>query len=148
MQQTSIDRWLRNRFVYVSKVYCNSLPADKPDGAVLEDAGDDSPGRYRYCFTVYDDRQMNELTARLEVANITYTSRVSERDGTAAKLFGDPGKSFTLRVAWIAFIILIISIAVSGLPVRIWKHLAAEDDSAKASKKPAAAAPAKEKEPD
>ena len=32
------------------------------------------------------NRQMSELTAHLEVANITYTSRVSEKGGTVEKL--------------------------------------------------------------
>jgi hypothetical protein len=57
---------------------------------------------------------MSELTALLEVANITYTSRVSERTGTASKLFNNPEKSFSLQVAWMIFISIIIAIAFSG----------------------------------
>jgi hypothetical protein len=84
---------------------------------------------------------MSELTAMLEVANITYTSRVSERSGTAGKLFNNPEKSFSLQIAWAALILIIITIAFSGLPVRIWTYLSAEEDAP--PKKPAATAPAK-----
>jgi len=128
MQQTSIDRWLRKAFVYVCKVYCNTLPHRVPDGVTLEESVDEGAGRYRYCFTVTNDRQMSELTALLEVANITYTSRVAERPGTLGKLFNNPEKSFSLQVAWLLFIIFIISIAFSGLPVRLWEHLSAEEE--------------------
>lgn len=144
MQQTPLDRWLRKEFVYVCKIYCNYLPADLPEGVHLDDAGDESPGRYRYCFTVRNDRQMSELTARLEIANITYTSRVAERGGTAGKLFNNPDKSFTLQIAWLVLIFFIIAISFSGLPVRLWKYLSAEDGEETAKKpKPAAVAPAK-----
>ncbi|MDH4410261.1 MAG: hypothetical protein QE273_11655 [Verrucomicrobiales bacterium] len=142
MQQTSIDRWLRKAFVYVCKVYCNTLPIRVPDGVTLEESGDDAAGRYRYCFTVSNDKQMSELTALLEVANITYTSRVSERAGTVSKLFNNPEKSFSLQVAWMIFISIIIAIAFSDLPVRIWTYLSADENETPV-KKPAATAPAK-----
>ncbi len=142
MQQTSIDRWLRKEFVYVCKVYCNTLPQDIPHGVVLDEADDESAGRYRYCFTVHNDRQMTELTARLEVANITYTSRVSERAGTAGKLFNNPQQSFTLQIGWIVLILTIIAIVFSGLPVRLWTYLSAEEEVPGKSKKAKAVAPA------
>jgi hypothetical protein len=85
---------------------------------------------------------MSELTALLEVANITYTSRVSERAGTVSKLFNNPEKSFSLQVAWMIFISIIIAIAFSDLPVRIWTYLSADESEAPV-KKPAATAPAK-----
>lgn len=143
MQQTAIDRWLRKEFVYVCKVYCNTLPPSLPDNVLLEEAGEDSSGLYRYCFTVRNDRQMSELTAFLEVANITYTSRVSERGGTAGKLFNNPDKSFTLQVGWTVLILIIISIAFSGLPARLWTYLSAEDDVPEKKPKAKAVAPAK-----
>jgi hypothetical protein len=142
MQQTAIDRWLRKEFVYICKVFCNTLPHHVPDGVTLEESADDGAGRYRYCFTVFNDKQMSELTALLEVANITYTSRVSERAGTAGKLFNNPEKSFSLQVAWMVLILIIITIAFSGIPVRLWTYLSADEDEAPA-KKPAATAPAK-----
>lgn len=142
MQQTSIDRWLRNQFVYVCKVYTNSLPSQVPENVILDDAGGDSQGMYRYCFTIRNNKQMSELTAHLEVANITYTSRVSERDGLVGKLFNNPERSFTLRVAWILFTILIISIILSGLPVRLWNQLSADDKAPSKQTTHASQAPA------
>ncbi len=143
MQQTAIDRWLRKEFVYVCKLYCNTLPPHLPEGIALEEASEDSAGLYRYCFTIRNDRQMSEITALLEVANITYTSRVSERGGTVGKLFNDSNRSFTLQVAWILFILSIITIAFSGLPVRLWAYLTADDDLPVKKPKAQAVAPAK-----
>jgi hypothetical protein len=144
MQQTALDRWLIKEFVYICKVYCNTLPQDVPPGVLLEETSEESGGRYRYCFTVRNDQQMSELTARLEVANITYTSRVSERTGSVSKLFNNPERSFSLQVAWGLFILLIISVSFSSLPVRLWNYLSAEEeDPGKPAKQSAATAPAK-----
>lgn len=142
MQKTALDRWLQKKFVYVCKVYCNTLPQSVPQGAVLEETTHESGGRYLYCFTVTDDEQLNELTANLEVANITYTSRVSERGGTVGKLFSNPNKSFTLQVAWTCFILGILGVAFSGLPVRLWTYLSADDEVATKPKKAQTEVPA------
>lgn len=143
MQQTALDRWLRQEFVYVCQVYANSLPDSLPGGVVLEDAGEDFLGRYRYCFTTRNDRQLNELTARLEVANITYTSRVAERDGALARLFNRPDKSFTLQMIWLIVSLIVIAVSFSGLPLRLWITLTADDDPVVEKPRPAATAPAR-----
>ena len=147
MQKTALDRWLQKKFVYVCKVYCNTLPAAVPEGAILEETTESSGGRYLYCITVEDDDQLNELTAKLEVANITYTSRVSERGGLVGRLFNPPGKSFTLQVAWLCFTIIVLSVIFSGLPVRVWEHLSAEEvvaeDDPKDTKKAESESPVK-----
>ena len=127
MQKTGLDRWLQMKYVYVCKVYCNTLPKSIPEGAVLEETTHESGGRYLYCFTLADDVQLNELTAILELENITYTSRVSEKGGLVGRLFNNPGKSFTLQVAWLCFTVIVLSIIFSGLPVKLWEHLSADD---------------------
>ncbi|MEX2579319.1 MAG: hypothetical protein WD342_09695 [Verrucomicrobiales bacterium] len=127
MQKTALDRWLQKKLVYVSQVYCNTLPHQIPQGATLEETTAASGGRYLYRFTVTTDQAMDELTANLEVANITYTSRIAECGGWKGKLFNNPDKSFTLQVSWVIFGIAILSMAFSGLPVHLWKKLSAED---------------------
>lgn len=140
MQQTSIDRWLRRQFVYVCKIYCNCLPEEIPKGVRIDDAGDGNPGRFRYCLTVSNDRQLRQLASALEFAGITYTSRVTERNGAVGKLFNHPDKSFTLQLAWIAFMAIIIAFALSGLPIRLWIYLSAEDPEESREPRPPAAA--------
>jgi len=128
MQQTAIDRWLRKKFVYVSQVYCNTLPHSLPPGVTLEETDEETGSRYLYRMTTENERALNELTAHLEVANITYTSRIAERESLPKKLFGNPHKSFTMQVAWLFLIITILAIAFSGLPVYLWKTLSAEEE--------------------
>lgn len=121
MQQTTFDRYLRKKYVLYSQVYCNTLPREIPPNISVEETTKDTGGRYLYRLTTTDEVALVEVSKRLESENITYTSRVGEKSGLAARLFNDPFKSFTYRVAWIIFIIIILSIILSGLPVYIWK---------------------------
>lgn len=132
MQQTSFDRWLRKKYVYYTQVYCNTLPREMPDKISVEETTRETGGRYLYRLTTTDDSALVEVSKRLESENITYTSRVAEKAGMAARLFNDPFKSFTYRIAWAIFIIIILSIILSGLPVYIWKtYTGHPDDEAK-----------------
>ncbi|MAS95823.1 MAG: hypothetical protein CMO55_21680 [Verrucomicrobiales bacterium] len=129
MQKTGIDRWLQKKYIYVTQVYCNTLPHHIPSGVNLDETTEETGGRYLYRFTANNDRALNELTAHLEVENITYTSRISEAGGMKAKLFNNPQKSFTMGVFWIIFIIAILAVIFSGLPVKMWKELSVQDES-------------------
>ena len=120
MQQTNLDRWLRKKYVYYTQVYCNTLPREMPAKISVEETTKSTGGRFLYRLTTNDDAALVEVSKRLESENITYTSRVAEKTGMAARLFNDPLNSFTYRVAWIIFILIIISIILSGLPVYIW----------------------------
>ncbi len=143
MQQTAIDRWLRKEFVYVHKIYCNTLPPVLPDKVELEEAEEGSSGLYRYCFTARNDRQLSELTALLEVSSITYTSRVHERGGAVGRLFNNPNQSFTSQVAWAVLVLAIVAFAFSSLPGQIWAYLMADSPTpASQAKKPSARATA------
>ena len=128
MQQTQIDRWLRKKYVYISHVYCNTLPQGLPYGVTVEETTADCGGRYRYRLTPKNDKILDELTAHLEVANITYTSRIADHEGMGDKMLNDPNKSFTMQVAWLIFIIAILSIIFSGLPVHLWNTLSADEE--------------------
>lgn len=128
MQKTGIDRWLQKKYIYVTQVYCNTLPHHIPSGVNLDETTEETGGRYLYRFTAYNDRSLNELTAHLEVENITYTSRIAEAGGMKAKLFNNPKKSFTMGVFWIIFIIAVLAVIFSGLPVRLWKELSVAED--------------------
>ncbi|MDF1861770.1 MAG: hypothetical protein P1U87_16245, partial [Verrucomicrobiales bacterium] len=84
-------------------------------------------GMYLYKFMVPNDEALNELTARLEVANITYTSRIADETTTSGKLFNNPHKSFTMQIAWTIIILIIVGVILSGLPVQIWEKYSAKD---------------------
>lgn len=126
MQQTKLDRALQRRFVQRTQVFCNTLPYHIPQGVQVDETTEESGSRYLYRLTAPNDAALNELTAHLEVANITYTARIKDGGGLSGKLFNNPNKSFTMRVAWIIFTIIVLSIIFSGLPLRIWNDLTAD----------------------
>lgn len=126
MQQTKLDRALQRRFVQRTQVFCNTLPYSIPTGVQVDETTEESGGRYLYRLTAPNDAALNELTAHLEVANITYTARIKDQGGLSGKLFNNPNKSFTMRIAWVIFTIVVLSIIFSGLPVRIWNDLTAD----------------------
>lgn len=127
MQQTHLDRWLRKKYVYTTHVYCNTLPRTIPEGIAVEETTEESGGMYLYKFMVPNDEALNELTARLEVANITYTSRIADETTTSGKLFNNPHKSFTMQIAWTILLLIIVGVILSGLPVQIWEKYSAKD---------------------
>ena len=129
MQQTSIDRFLRSKYVQKMVVYCNTLPYAIPDGVKVEETTVESGGMYLYRMTASSEKALNELTAHLEVANITYTSRVCDDEGVNGKLFNNPEKSFTMQVVSIILLIISLAFILSGMPVHLWQTLTAKDDS-------------------
>ncbi|MEM9283781.1 MAG: hypothetical protein AAGA96_18320 [Verrucomicrobiota bacterium] len=135
MQQTQMDRWLRKKYVYVTQVYCNMLPHSLPDGVVVEETSQEAGGMYLYRLTPRTEKILDELTAHLEVENITYTSRVADQDGMSDKLLNNPNKSFTMQIAWLIFIIAILAIVFSGLPVHLWNTLSVEEEETDGKKK-------------
>ncbi len=123
MQQTSLDRWLQRKFVHRTHVYCNTLPGSIPRRASVKEAAPGDGGLYRYRITADSERTVREITRRLESENITYTSRVTDREGIAARLFANPHRSFTLGVVWLLVVALIVALMVSGQPGELWRAL-------------------------
>ncbi|MEM7603600.1 MAG: hypothetical protein AAF357_19580, partial [Verrucomicrobiota bacterium] len=93
----------------------------------VDETTEESGGMYLYRMTAENDKALNELTAHLEVANITYTSRVSDEEGLNSKLFNNPEKSFTMQVVSIILLIGVIAFILSGLPVHLWQTLTVKD---------------------
>ena len=83
-----------------------------------------------------NDRALNELTARLEVANISYTSRISDDEGLNSKLFNNPEKSFTMQVVSIILLIAVLAFIFSGMPVHLWKTLSVKPEEGTGVKQP------------
>jgi len=125
MQQTAFDRRLKHQFVYYTQVFCNTLPRALPEGVSLEETTPEMGSLYLYRISVPNDRLLSEVTARLEVENITYTSRVVEKEGIRRSTFGNPNKSFTMQVAWTVFFLIVLGVILSGLPGYLWRTLSA-----------------------
>ncbi|MCB1063130.1 MAG: hypothetical protein KDN20_09440 [Verrucomicrobiae bacterium] len=127
MQQTPLDRWLRRKFIYITRVYCNTLPGDLPPGLTVEEAPEESGGRYLYKMTVSNDAVLKAVVEELQSRNITYTSRVEDRNVWYGKFLNNPHKSFTYRCTWIMIGMTGLIFAISGAPGKIWDSLADEE---------------------
>lgn len=127
MQQTQLDLWLRRRFVYINRVYCNTLPERLPLGLLVEEAPEESGGRYLYKLTTRSEPVLKDLVQALEMQNITYTSRVDDLEAWYTKYLNNPHKSFTFSMVWVLFGVMGFIFAVSGAPQKIWAALMDEE---------------------
>ena len=128
MQQTSLDRWLRKKFIYINRVYCNTLPQGSlPFGVGVEEAPEESGGRYLYKISTRSERVLGRITEQLESENITYTSRVEDRRTPLNWLFNHPHKSFTMRLIWVLIGLAGTAFSLSGMPQKIWAVLNEEE---------------------
>ncbi len=123
MQQTKLDRWLRSKYAYTTHVYANTKPATLSSDVTVEEYAPELGKPYRYRITSADDAVIEELTAQLSRENITYTSRVEDRDEWYSKWINNPQKSFTYRLVWLVAFLLFVGIAVSPLPRLVWSFL-------------------------
>lgn len=127
MQQTNIDLWLRRKFIYITRVYCNTLPDKLPLGLLVEEAPEESGGRYLYKLTTRSEKLVNELVEVLKINNITYTTRVEDRDVWMAKWLNNPHQSFTFRMAWYMVGVIFLIFVLAGGPQKIWAALNEEE---------------------
>ena len=127
MQQTIFDQWLRKKLIYINRVYCNTLPGSLPLGLQVEEAPDESGGRYLYKLSTRSETVLEELSEALQSENITYTSRVEDRKVWYNRWLNNPHKSFTYRMAWLGILFSIVIFILSGAPMRIWEKLTEEE---------------------
>ena len=120
MQQTALDRWLRKKFIYITRIYCNTLPGEIPPGLRVEEAPEESGGRYLYKLTACSERVVNQVADAMRMDNITYTSRVEDRKVWYGRWLNDPRKSFTYRMAWLGFALAGLAFSVLGGPQKLW----------------------------
>ena len=127
MQQTSIDRWLRKKFLFVTSLYCNTLPDDLPKELAIDEAGEESGARYRYKLTTRNEEIVEDATECFRMQNITYTSRVSDREVWFSKYLNNRKKSITFQMIWIFFALAFAGVVYSGAPVKLWQALVDEE---------------------
>ena len=123
MQQTKLDQWLRKKLIYINRVYCNTLPEKLPFGLQLEEAPEESGGRYLYKLSTRSETVLADLAKALRRENITYTSRIEDRQVWFHGLLNNPHKSFTYRMAWLGIYAGIAIFILSGAPLKIWRNL-------------------------
>lgn len=127
MQQTTLDQWLRRKLIYINRIYCNTLPGSLPMGLQVEEAPDESGGRYLYKLSTRSEAVLSELAESMRRENITYTSRVEDRQVWYNGLLNNPHKSFTWRIAWLGIYAGLAIFILSGAPLKIWSRLSGEE---------------------
>jgi len=127
MQQTPLDRWLRKKFLFVTSLYCNTLPDDLPKELVIDEAGEESGARFRYKLTTRSEEIIEDATECFRMQNITYTSRVSDREVWFSKYLNNRQKSITFQLIWVLFALAAVGIVFSGAPVKLWHALVDEE---------------------
>ncbi|MDB2496021.1 hypothetical protein N9406_03585 [Verrucomicrobiales bacterium] len=126
MQQTRLDRWLQKKFVHRTFFYTNTLPRSLPPGTETSEADPHSGGQYAYQFEAKCDEDIHRLTEIFKRENITFASRVGDREGFPAKLFST-NHSFTITVLWILLVTAFLLLVFSGLPELVWRELSSPE---------------------
>ena len=128
MQQTAIDRWLRKKFIYIHRVYCNTLPKKVPFGIKVETSPEESGGRYLYKLSTRSEGGQSKLADLLANESITFTSRVEDRNVWYARFLNNPHKSLTYRVAWALIAMFFGLLAAMGMPQKVFNHLVSDQE--------------------
>ena len=84
---------------------------------------EESGGRYLYKLSTRSETVLAELAEALRRENITYTSRIEDRQVWFHGLLNNPHKSFTYRMAWLGIYAGIAIFILSGAPLKIWQKL-------------------------
>jgi hypothetical protein len=104
MQQTRLDRWLKEKFVLETHVLTLSEPPHVPAGVKLEPQELTMSNRFKFRMVVRDRRELERTLQALVDANQTFTTKVLQRKTVLRRVFDDPhGASFTWRMVGYAF---------------------------------------------
>lgn len=131
MQKTKIDRWLCRKFVHINQIYFNTLPESLPRGIVVEESGKESGARFRYRAETRDEDLAQEVCNLFVSQNITFTSRVHERDTLLAQYLGNPKKSVTMTALWVTMALVAILFYFSGLSQMVVATMLQDKDTVK-----------------
>jgi len=115
MQKTKFDHWLLRKYVHINRIYFNTMPSAIPRGMDFLEAEGESGGRYKYRCSTRDEFLAKELCEVFVNENITFASRVDERDTSFANFVGNPKRSVTMMLIWIGLTFMAILFTVSGV---------------------------------
>lgn len=124
MQQTKFDRWLKERFVRETHVFCLSEPPWVPPRVVLEPMEVNLRNRFRYRMVIRSRRHLDQALAALKDQNQTFATRVESRAVWYRRFLDDPrGGSVTFRLLWIALVAGGIACAILFFPKGLLQQL-------------------------
>jgi len=98
MQQTSLDNWIKRKYVFCYGVLLSTLPSRIPAAAKVEPAEHAS---YRFLVVCVSEEQFNALIDTCRHEMISYAPHIRNRTGMVAHLLCPPNHdSFTMRLFW------------------------------------------------
>lgn len=117
MQQTRLDRWLKEKFVHETHVLTLSEPPFVPRGVKLEEQQVTISNRFKYRMVIRDRRQLEATLQALADTNQTFSTKVEARRTVLRRFFDDSqGGSFTWRLVGYVFWIIVVFIAIYYIP--------------------------------
>lgn len=117
MQQTRLDRWLKDTFVLETHVLTLSEPPYVPRGVKLEEQELNLKNRFKYRMVIRNRSQLEKTIQALVDSSQTFTTKVQARKTALRNLFDHPlGKSFTWRVIGWCTTLSLIYLAMRYIP--------------------------------
>lgn len=128
MQQTAFDRWLLKKYVYITEIFCSTLPEELPPVISVEKS--DGTGTYLYRLSSRDHAAAEALITSMRMENIMFASRVANLDTAFARIISNPRRSPTWTVIGTAVGLALGILFLTGLPQRAFEKLIAHSDKA------------------
>lgn len=117
MQQTRLDRWLKDTFVLETHLLTLSEPPYVPRGVKLEEQELNLKNRFKFRMIIRSRKELELAIQALTDANQTFTTKVLSRQTPLRNLFDNPlGKSFTWRVIGWCTTLSLAYLAIRHIP--------------------------------
>lgn len=102
MQQTSLDHFLKKRFVYQYEISCNRIPPHLPKGVTLKTGRDSDHGKWGHLLVCDNEDAYQSSIALLRSQRILFFPTINEREGIVGHVFNPVGQnqSFTWNSFW------------------------------------------------
>jgi len=100
MQLTKFDQWLKERFIYETRIFTMRLPEDGlPRGVSVKPTDKTSKGAYRHELSIKSRKKADEVIVLLKENHLMYATHVIEIKHWYNSMIAPEGLSFTYR--WI-----------------------------------------------
>jgi len=101
MQQTSLDRWLRETLIHETHVFTIQKPPVIPWWVKVKKLKPDAKNRFQFQLIVRNRKKLDKILNALRNENLTFSCKVINRRRWFSNLIDNPkGKSFTFRIIW------------------------------------------------
>lgn len=102
MQQTSLDHFLKKRFVFQYKISCNRIPPSLPKGVTLTTGKDSDHGKWGHLLACESEDAYQSSIALLRSHRILFFPTIIEREGIIGHVLNPVGihQSFTWNSFW------------------------------------------------